>query len=125
AGGGPVGMTLALDLGWRGIPCLVVEETVGPPTNPRCNTTAARSMEFFRRLGVADRIRGAGLPTDWPTDVCYRTRFTGPEIIRFELPTSGVVRSQEWRNDELWPTPEPQHRIGQIFLEPILIDHAK
>jgi 2-polyprenyl-6-methoxyphenol hydroxylase-like FAD-dependent oxidoreductase len=124
AGGGPVGMTLALDLGWRGIPCLVVEQTFGAPANPRCNTTAARSMEFFRRLGVADRIRSAGLPITYPTDVAYRTRFTGPEILRFELPSSSLVRSGECRDDELWPTPEPQHRIAQIFLEPILIDHA-
>ncbi len=124
AGGGPVGMTLALDLGWRGISCLVVEQSTGAPRNPRCNTTAARSMEHFRRLGVANRIRAAGLPSDYPTDVSYRTRFTGPEIVRFKLPSSSAVRSGEWHDDELWPTPEPQHRIAQIFLEPILIEHA-
>lgn len=124
AGGGPVGATLAMDLGWRNVPCLVVERVPGPPTNPRCNTTAARSMEHYRRLGVADRIRASGLPDDAPTDVVYRTRRVGGyEILRYELPSAAFVRSG-YGGAEGDVTPEPQHRIGQIFLEPILLDHA-
>ncbi len=123
AGGGPVGLTLAMDLGWRGIECLVVDpsETVG--SNPRCNTTAARSMEHFRRLGVADRIRAAGLPGDYPTTVRYRTRFAdGHELFSIPLPSSDEVRAGVGRDS--WVTPEPQHRISQLYLEPILREHA-
>lgn len=122
-GGGASGLTLAMDLGFRGVPCRVIESRVGAAKNPRCNTTAARSMEHYRRLGVADRIRAAGLPADYPTTVVYRTRFIGEQITRLELPSSGVARSSTF-DDPRWPTPEPQHRISQIFLEPILEEHA-
>jgi 2-polyprenyl-6-methoxyphenol hydroxylase-like FAD-dependent oxidoreductase len=126
AGGGPVGMTLAMDLGWRGVPCLLFEERLpAMPPNPKCNTTNARSMEHFRRLGCADRIRAAGLPGDHPTDVLYLTRFNGYCLGRLNLPPLSMRRQDAGALDEGWPTPEPQHRISQILLEPILYEHAK
>ena len=81
-------------------------------------------MEFFRRLGIADEIRAAGLPADHPTDVVYLTRWTGHELTRYRLPPSSMARSASGTVDEGWPTPEPQHRICQIYLEPILRQHA-
>ena len=35
-------------------------------------------MEIFRRLGVAGKLRNAGLPADYPNDVAYRTTFDRP-----------------------------------------------
>ncbi|WP_219412379.1 FAD-dependent monooxygenase [Pseudonocardia nigra] len=119
-GGGPVGLTLALDLGWRGVPVLVLEQALDTTTNPRCNTINARSMEYFRRLGLADRIRRAGLPLDHPTDVVHTTALHGHELARFEFASSGEVLRGEAPELAEWPTPELQHRISQIFLEPIL-----
>jgi 2-polyprenyl-6-methoxyphenol hydroxylase-like FAD-dependent oxidoreductase len=50
-GGGPIGLTLALDLAWRGVECMVVERRAeAEPPLPKCNHVAARSMEIFRRL---------------------------------------------------------------------------
>lgn len=124
-GGGPVGLTLAMDLGWRGVPSLLFEERVPTtPPNPKCNTTNARSMEHFRRLGCVDRIRAAGLPADHPTHVVYLTRFNGHLLGRLNLPASAMRHQDRGVLDEGWPTPEPQHRISQIFLEPILHEHA-
>ena len=61
-GGGPVGTTLALDLAWRGIDVIVAElRQAGEPPSPKCNQVSARSMEIYRRLGVAGKIRDAGL----------------------------------------------------------------
>lgn len=126
AGGGPVGLTLAMDLGWRGVPSLLFEERVAAePPNPKCNTTNSRSMEHFRRLGCADEIRAAGLPGNHPTHVVYITRFNGHFLGRLHLPPSSMRRQDKGALDEGWPTPEPQHRISQIFLEPILNDHAR
>ncbi len=82
-------------------------------------------MEHFRRLGCADRIRAAGLPGDHPTDVLYLTRFNGYCLGRLNLPPLSMRRQDAGALDEGWPTPEPQHRISQIFLEPILYEHAK
>ncbi|OLT00264.1 FAD-monooxygenase [Pseudonocardia sp. CNS-004] len=117
-GAGPTGLTLAIDLARRGVPCLVVEATTERPVNPRCNTTSARSMEILRRLGIADEVRRAGLPEDHPTSIQYRTTMLGEEIFRLDQPSSGEVLAGMGRED--WPTPEPQHRVSQIYLEPIL-----
>jgi 2-polyprenyl-6-methoxyphenol hydroxylase-like FAD-dependent oxidoreductase len=64
-GAGPVGLTLAIDLAWRGIDVTVVE-TRAPAElpEPKCNHVAARTMEIFRRLGLAEKVRNAGLPAD-------------------------------------------------------------
>src|SRR6266581_8328600 len=58
-GGGPVGLALAADLGWRGAPCLVIEQSDGPADHPRATAINARSMEFMRRWGVAEAVRNA------------------------------------------------------------------
>lgn len=57
-GGGPVGLTLAMDLARRGIQVLVAEiRQRGEPPPPKCNHVSARTMEIFRRLGVAQALR--------------------------------------------------------------------
>lgn len=121
-GAGPAGLTLAIDLARRGVPCHVVEASEQRAVNPRCNTTSARSMEIFRRLGLSAQIRRAGLPEDYPTSVQYRTSLRGEEMFRIDLPSAKQVLAGEGRDG--WPTPEPQHRISQLFLEPLLERHA-
>ena len=121
-GAGPTGLTLAIDLARRGVACRVIEATEQRAVNPRCNTTSARSMEIFRRLGLADEVRRAGLPRDYPTSVQYRTTLLGEEIFRIDLPSAGDVLTGVGK--EQWPTPEPQHRISQLFLEPVLERYA-
>src|ERR1700709_1442482 len=124
-GGGPGGLTLAIDLAWRGIDVTVVE-TRAPAAlpEPKCNHVAARTMEIFRRLGVAEKVRNAGLPADYPHDISYRTTFTGQELTRIRIPRRRDRVTPTERPDCNWPTPEPPHRINQIFLEPILFEHA-
>ncbi|MGY1813612.1 FAD-dependent monooxygenase [Blastococcus sp. SYSU D00820] len=124
-GAGPVGLTLAAELGSRGVPTLVLEQNATTTDNPRCNTTNARSMEYFRRLGVADPIRRAGLPLDHATDVVYCTTLTGWELTRFPFSSAREVLDRTAPELAEWPTPEPQHRISQIFLEPILEEHVR
>lgn len=121
-GAGPTGLTLAIDLARRGVPCHLVEADARRIINPRCNTTSARSMEIFRRLGLADAIRRSGLPEDYPTTVQYRTTLQGEEIFRIDLPSAGDVLAGVGKSR--WPGPEPQHRISQLFLEPILEQSA-
>lgn len=125
-GAGPVGLTLAVDLAWRGIDVTVVEtRTPAQPPEPKCNHVAARTMEIFRRLGLADKIRNAGLPADYAHDVSYRTSFTGRELTRIKIPCRRDRFTATDGPDCNWPTPEPPHRINQIFLEPILFEHAR
>jgi 2-polyprenyl-6-methoxyphenol hydroxylase-like FAD-dependent oxidoreductase len=124
-GAGPVGLTLAIDLAWRGIAVTVVETRApAAPPEPKCNHVAARTMEIFRRLGLADKVRNAGLPADYPHDISYRTSFTGEELTRIHIPCRRDRFTATDGPDCNWPTPEPPHRINQIFLEPILFEHA-
>lgn len=124
-GGGPVGLTLALDLAWRGISVTVAERrAAGEPPSAKCNQISSRSMEIFRRLGLAGTLRTVGLPVDYPNDVVSTTSVTGIELSRVVIPSSSERYNATNGADSWWPTPEPPHRINQIFFEPILFAHA-
>lgn len=127
AGAGPVGLTLALDLAARGVQCTVAEKRrEGHFPTVRCNHISARTMEIFRRLNLADRIRNSGLPGDYHQGVSYRTRTTGRELALIRIPSrNDRFTERDDGPDSWWPTPEPPHRMNQIFLEPILIEAAK
>jgi 2-polyprenyl-6-methoxyphenol hydroxylase-like FAD-dependent oxidoreductase len=117
-GGGPAGLVLAIELGRRGVPCTLFEEDSGPPDFPKANATTPRTMEHYRRLGLADQIRNLGLPDDYPPDVSYHTRFAHHELARLHRPSRR-------ENVTLFPSPEPMHRGQQMFIEPVLKRHAE
>ena len=125
-GGGPVGMTLAMDLAWRGID-VVVAEMLADDERPevKCNSVGARTMEVFRRLGVSAKVRAGGMPGDYPQHASYRTTTIGPEMSRIPMPASDARYTATEGPDCGWPTPEPQHHINQLFLNPILREHLK
>jgi 2-polyprenyl-6-methoxyphenol hydroxylase-like FAD-dependent oxidoreductase len=124
-GAGPVGLTLATDLAQRGVSVLMAEiREFAQPPNVKCNHVSARSMEHFRRLGVAPKLRDAGLPEDFPNDVVFRTSMTGIELTRIPIPSRNKRYTETQGPDTGWDTPEPPHRINQIYLEPLLLKHA-
>ena len=124
-GAGPVGLTLAMDLQSRGVRVVIAEiRRYAEPPNVKCNHVAARTMEQFRRLGVAQKVRNAGLPPTHPNDVVFRTAVTGQELTRIPIPCRQDRYTDTEGPDAWWPTPEPPHRINQIFLEPILLEHT-
>jgi 2-polyprenyl-6-methoxyphenol hydroxylase-like FAD-dependent oxidoreductase len=61
AGAGPVGLALALELGWRGIRCLLIEQKEEFAGNPKAKTVHQRTLELFRRWGrgIPEKLRGA------------------------------------------------------------------
>jgi 2-polyprenyl-6-methoxyphenol hydroxylase-like FAD-dependent oxidoreductase len=124
-GGGPVGLCLSMDLAQRGVECLVIERRgAGEPPSVKCNHVASRTMETFRRLGFAAAVRAAGLPDEYPNDVVLRTRATGYELTRIHIPCRRDRFTDTSGPDGWWQTPEPPHRINQIFLEPVLAANA-
>jgi 2-polyprenyl-6-methoxyphenol hydroxylase-like FAD-dependent oxidoreductase len=125
-GGGPVGLTAAMDLASRGIDVVVAEiRRAGEPPNVKCNHVSSRSMEIFRRLGIVGRVRNGGLPADFPNDCAYRTAVVGRELARIPIPCRAERYTATDGPDTDWPTPEPPHRINQIYLEPILFACAQ
>ena len=114
-----------MDLASRGIDVIVAEtRSAGEPPSVKCNHVSARSMEIFRRLGVAPKLRDAGLPADFPNDCSFRTTATGIELSRIQIPCRARRYTATGGPDTWWPTPEPPHRINQIYLEPVLFAHA-
>lgn len=127
-GGGPAGLMLAIELGCRGVPCIVFDENTSSPHLPKANATSARTMEHYRRRGFAAQIRALGLPAGHPQDIVYTTRLAQHELTRFRIPSSDQAAAQASFGDyreEAWPTPELPHRVQQMFIEPILKAQAE
>jgi 2-polyprenyl-6-methoxyphenol hydroxylase-like FAD-dependent oxidoreductase len=124
-GAGPVGLTLAMDLASRGIDVTVTEiRRAGEPPNVKCNQVSARSMEIFRQLGIARKIRDTGLPPEYRNDVAMSISALGTELARIKLPSrAGRVRGEKG-DDGHWTCSEWGHRINQLHLEPLLFAHA-
>src|SRR4051812_18480208 len=94
AGAGPVGLTLAADLAWRGVPCLVVDPQLEVHPHPRAISVGVRSMEHFRRMGLDQAVIDAGVPRGRALDVVYTTRMLDREIYRFRFPSIDELFNQ-------------------------------
>src|SRR5262245_27449782 len=124
-GAGPCGLVLAIELGRRGVRTIVLDEKTSPAPFPQANATQARTMEHYRRLGLAERIRSQGLPPDYPTDIAYFTRFTKHELARFSLPAARRARDLIKTLTGSWSAAELPHRCSQMFVERILRAEAE
>ncbi len=86
-GGGPVGLTVALELGRRGIRSILLEQAAASNEFPRMLFVNYRSMQHCRRWGIVDQVRGRTVyPPDYPMDIAFITGLDGYEITRFEYP---------------------------------------
>ncbi len=112
-GAGPVGLALAGDLGWRGVPCTVIEQGDGRIEQPKMDLIGIRTMEFCRRWGIADWVRDAPYPGDYPQDCVFVTGLNGFELGRERFPG---------RAFEACPPQSPQkrERVPQDMFDPIL-----
>lgn len=124
-GGGPAGLVLSIELGRRGVPCLVLDRGTGTPRFPKANSTTSRTMEHYRRLGISEKIRQIGLPDDYSPDVSYHTRYAEYELARLHWPSRAEALADRLMDNAKWPTPEPMHRGQQMFIEPLLKEHAE
>ncbi|MEA2980345.1 MAG: hypothetical protein QOF09_2168 [Alphaproteobacteria bacterium] len=124
-GGGPVGMGLALQLATLNVPCLIVNRQPDSGWHPKGNTHNSRTMEHYRRLGLAEGIRALGLPRNHPTDVGYFTTLSGPEIARIPMP-SEAEKMEKVRNaapsDQVV---EPIFRCNQMYVERFLFERVR
>lgn len=129
AGGGPVGLTLAAELARRGQSCLLVEQRTAPTEHPKATLLGARSMEFYRRWGIADAIYDHAINQDLPYYIVFTTRLAGRELFRFRSPSIAETRAHApetlARFRELNWSPYGKTQIGQQALEPILIEYAR
>ncbi len=120
-GAGPVGLSLALELGLRGDAVTLIErdDTRGP--QPRAKTLNMRSLEHLRRWGIADAVRAASpIPADLPTDIVFQTRLYGHHIAT--LPNI-YFRGNERADDSRFS--EPSEWIPQFLVEQVMKARAE
>jgi 2-polyprenyl-6-methoxyphenol hydroxylase-like FAD-dependent oxidoreductase len=118
AGGGPIGLALAADLGRRGIATLLVEERENKLNPAKMLEVSVRTMEFCRQLGIVDKVRNWGFPSDWPLDSVFVTDLQGYELGRVRMPALGEVA-------HLPVSPERGMPCPQTWFDPILQDFAR
>ena len=112
-GGGPVGLALAGELGWRGVPCTLIEKTDGSIEQPKMDLVGIRTMEFCRRWGILDWVRDAPYPLDYPQDYIYLTALNGYELGREPFPGRGFEPCPP-------ESPQKRERVPQDMFDPIL-----
>jgi 2-polyprenyl-6-methoxyphenol hydroxylase-like FAD-dependent oxidoreductase len=120
AGAGPVGLSLAVELTYRDVHCVVVEQLDGTVEFPTTNLANTRTVEHLRRWGIADHMRyQSGYPNDYPRNYFFVTRMDGYEIARFEHPANGdpAARSPFSPEGRLW--------ISKPYFDPVLRNHVK
>ncbi|MCK9282927.1 MAG: FAD-dependent monooxygenase [Rhodocyclaceae bacterium] len=122
AGGGPVGLTLSLELAHFGIKSLVAERNPTTTSHPKMDLTNGRSMELFRRTGLADKLRAVGVPPksnfniSWITDLSEN----GHELQRFPYLSADDEYWRRRTNNDGSLTLEAPLRVSQIVIEPVL-----
>lgn len=113
-GAGPIGMALALDLGWRGTQATLIEQGDGSIDQPKIGVMSVRTMELFRRWGIAERVRNGGFPEDYKLSILFCTSLAGHLLARENYPSLAEMPTPAW-------TPErPKQRCPQMWLNPIL-----
>ena len=115
---------MALFLDYFGVPSTVFNTGHTTRWHPKGNGQNSRSMEHFRRLGIADEIRKLGLPPDHPFDHGVFTRLSTYEVFRFRRPT----QAQRLEMRRLTPPTdqfvEPMYHVNQMYVERVLYERA-
>jgi 2-polyprenyl-6-methoxyphenol hydroxylase-like FAD-dependent oxidoreductase len=124
-GAGPVGLTLAVDLGRRGIRCVLAERKEAPEFLPKMERCNARTMELYRRIGLAPQIRAAGLAAEVPMDVFIVTSMAEKPLLHLPYPSVAESQAQIRAVNDGTQTCEPYQLISQYTLEPLLLEVAR
>jgi 2-polyprenyl-6-methoxyphenol hydroxylase-like FAD-dependent oxidoreductase len=125
-GAGPVGLTMAIELGRRGINVLLVDKRSGFGKLPKMERCNARTMENFRRMGISAPIRAAGLDNDMPMDIfiCLEN-LVNPPLVHHTYASVSALCAEYQATTDGSTAAEPYQLISQYTLEPLLRDLAE
>jgi 2-polyprenyl-6-methoxyphenol hydroxylase-like FAD-dependent oxidoreductase len=119
-GAGPVGLTLAIDLGQKGVRCTLIEKKEAPEFLPKMERCNARTMEIFRRMGLSEKIRKAGLDASVPMDVYVVLAMNEPPLLRLPYPSVNEALDEIRGSEDASQPLEAYQLISQYTLEPLL-----
>lgn len=118
AGGGPVGLILARVLSYHGVKSVLFERNETTTRWPKMDLTNGRSMELFRKLGLADDLRRQGVPSHIDQPVLMSSGLSAKEpITRWDLPGVDKFRQQIRENNDGSQPTEPWQRLSQAIFE--------
>lgn len=126
SGAGPVGLTLALNLSRLGVRSVLLNDRRQTTSHPKLDVVNCRSMEIFRQLGLTERIRAAGNPTDANQYSAMAASASGPfysvmsDRHLIYQPVSQAEQAIRACRDGSLPL-ESMQRIAQMHLEPVLM----
>lgn len=112
-GAGPVGLAMAIELGNRGVDCVLVDRGDGTVEHPRTGLVAIRTMEAFRKWGIAQDVRNCGFPPDYELSMVFCTSLNGKLLDKESYPSMAQAPTPH-------ETPEKKQRCPQLWLQPIL-----
>ena len=112
-GGGPVGLGMAIDLAGHGVASLLVEQNGENDDHPKIGTIVTRTMEIFRRWGVADQVIHCGFPEDYRLAIAFVTSMNGYVLEKDDYPSTAEAPTPEG-------SPHKRQRCPQLWLDPIL-----
>jgi 2-polyprenyl-6-methoxyphenol hydroxylase-like FAD-dependent oxidoreductase len=118
AGGGPIGLALALDLAWRGTPPVLVDQGDGTVDHPRAGGISIRTMEHCRRWGIAHAVRHCGFNLHLPLNQRFCVSVMGFELAVARYPSIADMPASE-------TSPELLQRCRQMWFDPILAKAAR
>lgn len=117
-GGGPVGLALAGDLGWRGRDAMLIEMSDGAIFQPKMDLVGIRTMEFCRRWGIVGAVEASPYVRSYPQDNIYLTALNGFELGRQVMPSMQEDRPPP-------ESPQKRERCPQNMFDPVLRDFAQ
>ena len=90
AGGGPIGMFMSYQLAQKGISCMMLEQGTRTTAHPKMEFVNARTMEIFRKIGLADRLRAIAVPESYDFNEIFSTGLSRKDgnlnvLVRFNL----------------------------------------
>lgn len=121
-GGGPVGFAAAALLARCGVSVTLVERGHASSTHPRATVVNVRTMEILRTLGLAWRVRAAGVPIQSAATISWRTALVGQEIGRLDMVGSAQHLMLKAAQSPELPTICAQHLIVSILAESLAGD---
>jgi len=126
-GAGSVGLSLAAELGWRGINCIIIEQSSNLNSHPRANAVANRTMEYYRRWGIDKDITNAGIPPDHPADYYWVSSLHGVELHKISLPPFKKIKEVNnpggyVKEEHTW-SPYLKTITGQNEVEKVVLEY--
>ncbi|MCB5364287.1 FAD-dependent monooxygenase [Pusillimonas sp. CC-YST705] len=130
AGGASVGLSMAAELGWRGVPCLLVEQRAEVNPHPRANAVGNRTMEYFRRWGVDEKLVNKGIPANYPADYYWVSSMHGHPLHRISMLSYEQLLNARASGEadpmaEMYWSPYLKTIVGQQHVEYALKDYVQ